>query len=43
MAGVFIGIAGLIYLSVLNKTLGAILFSFGLFNGRNKRLFSLYR
>ncbi len=30
MAGVFIGIAGLIYLSVLNKTLGAILFSFGL-------------
>jgi formate transporter len=30
MAGVFIGIAGLIYLSVDNKVLGAILFSFGL-------------
>lgn len=30
MAGIFIGIAGLIYLSVDNKVLGAILFSFGL-------------
>ncbi|MCD8561973.1 MAG: formate/nitrite transporter family protein [Acholeplasmataceae bacterium] len=30
MAGVFIGIAGLIYVSVENKALGAVLFSFGL-------------
>jgi len=30
MAGVFIGLAGLIYLSVADKVLGAILFSFGL-------------
>lgn len=30
LAGIFIGIAGLIYLSVDNKTIGAILFSFGL-------------
>lgn len=30
MAGVFIGLAGLIYLSVIDKVLGAILFSFGL-------------
>lgn len=30
MAGIFIGVAGLIYLSVENKVLGAILFSFGL-------------
>lgn len=30
MAGLFIGIAGLIFLSVENKTLGALLFSFGL-------------
>lgn len=30
MAGIFIGIAGLIYLSVENKVLGAVLFSFGL-------------
>jgi formate transporter len=30
MAGLFIGIAGLIYLSVDNKVLGALLFSFGL-------------
>ena len=30
MAGIFIGIAGLIYLSVENKVLGALLFSFGL-------------
>lgn len=30
MAGIFIGIAGLIYLSVESKVLGAVLFSFGL-------------
>ncbi len=30
LAGLFIGIAGLIYLSVDNKVIGAILFSFGL-------------
>lgn len=30
LAGLFIGIAGLIYLSVENKVIGAILFSFGL-------------
>jgi len=30
MAGIFIGIAGLIYVSVENKVLGAVLFSFGL-------------
>lgn len=30
LAGIFIGIAGLIYLSVEDKTIGAILFSFGL-------------
>ncbi len=30
MAGLFIGIAGLVFLSVENKTLGALLFSFGL-------------
>jgi nitrite transporter NirC len=30
MAGLFIGLAGLIYLSVENKVIGAVLFSFGL-------------